>query len=79
MYYDIWFNVRQLLEMAFSNLRVVVAKGEEEDENEDELQAHLEAAMIARLKKIKDVNKLENQDKDRDIKLYVWGQITNNR
>ena len=33
-------------------------------DDEEELQAKVEAAMIARLKKIKDVNKLENKDKE---------------
>lgn len=50
---------------------------DEEDEEEDELRAKLEAAMIARMKKIKDVNKLENKDKE--MKLYASENIKNNK
>ena len=39
-------------------------QGDEEEDEDEELRAKLEAAMAARMKKIKDVNKLENRDKE---------------
>lgn len=53
-------------------------QGEEEIDEEEELQAKLEAAMIARMKKIKDVNKLENNDKEKELKLYSTTSLSDN-
>lgn len=53
-------------------------QGEEEIDEEEELQAKLEAAMIARMKKIKDVNKLENNDKEKELKLYSMTSLSDN-
>jgi hypothetical protein len=42
------------------------------------LQARLEAAMAARMKKIKDVNMLENKDKENEMKLLTRDGASDN-